>query len=99
MDQRKQSKLLSLIASELDSPRKIKLVPPTVKAVQFGYVPSTNKYIYHIVLLNGEGIYGYRQGIFGELTVVDSWDWLSMGGIQLLAEEFGLNQNVDLSED
>jgi hypothetical protein len=44
---------------------------------------------------NGETIYGYakmqsRGGPpYLSLYMVDAWDWLSMGGLYLLADKFG----------
>ena len=93
MDQRKISILKSVVQAS-HKPAHLRAIHPDVLYVEPAYVPHTGKFLYRIIMKDGETIYGYAkmQSCGGppylSLYMVDAWDWLSMGGLYLLADEF-----------
>ena len=83
-DDRKARLLRILTTSYHTQNPSLRLMPPGVKYFEPGFIPDSLTYIYRIQMTDGLWIYGYSD-LLGNLYLLDPFEWLSMGGIQILA--------------
>ena len=63
-----------------------------------GIVLNNHSILYRMLMKNGEEFHAFKDSRDGGLYYIDPWDWLWLGGTEILAFERGI-EAVELPEN